>query len=62
MHLLNNQVRALLYGQAQDDLSFASTNATNSGIVVVASAGNSSDRPYIVGSPSSGFGYHAWNW
>jgi subtilisin family serine protease len=41
------------YGQAQDDLSFASTNATNAGIVVVASAGNSSDRAYIVGSPSS---------
>lgn len=41
------------YGQAQDDLSFASTNAVNSGIVVVASAGNSSDRPYITGSPAS---------
>jgi subtilisin family serine protease len=41
------------YGQREDDLSFASTNATNAGIVVVASAGNSSDRPYIAGSPSS---------
>jgi subtilisin family serine protease len=41
------------YGQKEDDLSFASTNAVNSGIVVVASAGNGSDRPYIVGSPSS---------
>lgn len=41
------------YGQQEDDLGFASTNAVNAGIVVVASAGNSSDRPYIVGSPSS---------
>jgi subtilisin family serine protease len=41
------------YGQQQDDLSFATTNAVNGGIVVVTSAGNSSDRPYIVGSPST---------
>jgi subtilisin family serine protease len=41
------------YGQREDDLGLASTNAVNGGIVVVASAGNSSDRPYIVGSPSS---------
>src|SRR6266849_4561658 len=41
------------YGQAEDDLSEASTNAVNFGVVVVASAGNSADRPYIVGSPST---------
>ncbi len=41
------------YGQRQDDLSFASANAVRMGVVVVASAGNSADRPYIVGSPSS---------
>src|SRR6266702_4633035 len=41
------------YGQAEDDLSEASTNAVNFGVVVVASAGNSADRPYIVSSPST---------
>ncbi len=41
------------YGQIQDDLSFASANAVKAGVVVVASAGNSADRPYILGSPSS---------
>jgi hypothetical protein len=41
------------YGQIEDDLSFALANATKAGSVVVASAGNSADRPYIVGSPSS---------
>lgn len=41
------------YGQVEDDLSFASANAVKMGVVVVASAGNSADRPYIVGSPSS---------
>jgi minor extracellular serine protease Vpr len=41
------------YGQAEDDLSEASANAVRSGVVVVTSAGNSADRPYIVGSPSS---------
>ncbi len=41
------------YGQRQDDLSFAAGNAVRMGVVVVASAGNSADRPYIVGSPSS---------
>lgn len=41
------------YGQAEDDLSEASANAVRFGVVVVASAGNSADRPYIVGSPSS---------
>ena len=41
------------YGQEEDDLSEASANAVRFGVVVVASAGNSADRPYIVGSPSS---------
>jgi subtilisin family serine protease len=41
------------YGQIEDDLSLASANAARFGVVVVASAGNSADRPYILGSPSS---------
>ncbi len=41
------------YGQIEDDLSLASSNAARLGVVVVASAGNSADRPYITGSPSS---------
>jgi len=41
------------YGQSEDDLSEASANAVRAGVVVVASAGNSADRPYITGSPSS---------
>jgi subtilisin family serine protease len=41
------------YGQKEDDLSEASANAVHAGVVVVASAGNNGDRPYIVGSPSS---------
>ncbi len=42
------------YGQDEDDLTQALNNASGLGVVVVASAGNSADRPYIVGSPSSG--------
>lgn len=41
------------FGQQEDDLSFAAQNAVDAGVTVVASAGNSADRPYIVGSPSS---------
>ena len=41
------------YGQKEDDLSEASANAVHAGVVVVASAGNSGDLPYVVGSPSS---------
>ncbi len=41
------------YGQAEDDLSEASANAVRAGVAVVASAGNSSDRPYIAGSPAT---------
>jgi minor extracellular serine protease Vpr len=41
------------YGQEQDDSAFAADNLVHAGVVVVASAGNSADRPFIVGSPSS---------
>ena len=41
------------YGQIQDDLSQASQNAVNLGVIVVTSAGNAADRPYIVSSPST---------
>jgi subtilisin family serine protease len=41
------------YGQIEDDLSGASANAVRAGVVVVASAGNSADRPYITGSPAA---------
>ncbi len=41
------------YGQIQDDLSLASANAVEAGVVVVASAGNSADRPFITGSPAA---------
>jgi subtilisin family serine protease len=41
------------YGQIEDDLSLASAVAVRYGVVVVASAGNSADRPYISGSPAS---------
>jgi subtilisin family serine protease len=41
------------YGQAEDDLSEASQNAVGMGVMVVTSAGNSADRPYIVSSPST---------
>jgi minor extracellular serine protease Vpr len=41
------------YGQEEDDLSFAAQAAVDLGVTVVASAGNSADRPYITGSPAS---------
>jgi subtilisin family serine protease len=41
------------YGQVEDDLSEASANAVRLGVVVVTSAGNRADRPYITGSPGS---------
>jgi subtilisin family serine protease len=44
------------YGQIEDDLSQAAANAVALGVVVVASAGNSANRPYIVGSPSTWLG------
>ncbi len=36
----------------EDDLSLAATNAVKLGVVVVTSAGNGANKPYIVGSPS----------
>lgn len=48
-----NMSLGLSYGQREDDLSEASANAVRAGVIVVASAGNSADRPYITGSPSS---------
>lgn len=44
------------FGQIEDDLTFSLQNAVDAGAVVVASAGNSANRPYIVGSPSIGLG------
>lgn len=41
------------YGQKEDDLSFACANAVRLGVVVVASAGNNGDKPFVLGSPSS---------
>ena len=42
------------YGPApDDDLSAAVQTATDAGTLVVASAGNSGDKPYISGSPAS---------
>lgn len=40
------------YGQIQDDSAQAVQNVVDFGVVVVASAGNSGDKPYVVGSPS----------
>jgi minor extracellular serine protease Vpr len=40
------------YGQPEDDSTFFTNQLTDLGIIVVASAGNSADKPYIVGSPS----------
>jgi len=42
------------YGSAfDDDLSYAVEQATAAGVLTVASAGNSSDKPYVVGTPSA---------
>ncbi len=41
-----------IYGQPEDDLTFFTNQAVAYGIIVVASAGNSGDKPYVVGSPS----------
>lgn len=40
------------YGQPEDDLTFFTNQAVSMGIIVVASAGNSANKPFIVGSPS----------
>ncbi len=42
------------YGDARwDDLSFAVNNASALGVLTVASAGNSADKPYATGSPAA---------
>ncbi|HZA94512.1 MAG TPA: S8 family serine peptidase, partial [Burkholderiaceae bacterium] len=41
------------YGQIEDDLTLASTNAVKLGVIVVIAAGNDANKPYIVGSPST---------
>lgn len=42
------------YGSRYDSSAVASDNASNVGVVVVASAGNNSDTNYITGSPATG--------
>lgn len=43
-----------VYGQAfDDDLSAAVDNATAAGVLTVASAGNSSNKPHVIGSPAA---------
>ncbi len=50
---LVNMSLGAFYGQAfDDDLSQAVENANALGVLTVASAGNTGDKPYIVGSPS----------
>ena len=44
------------YGQIEDDLSLASTNAVKLGVVVVAAAGNGANKPYVTGSPATAVG------
>lgn len=44
------------YGQIEDDLTLAAANAVKLGVVVVVSAGNSANLPYVVGSPSTAVG------
>ncbi|HWQ23262.1 MAG TPA: S8 family serine peptidase [Gaiellaceae bacterium] len=53
MHIVNMSLGAA-YGQPfDDDLSLAVDNATKAGVLTVASAGNSGDKPYATGTPSS---------
>lgn len=49
-----NMSLGAIYGQAfDDDLSAAVDGATAAGVLTVASAGNSSDKPYVTGSPAA---------
>jgi len=41
------------YGQRENPSVLAATNVSNFGVVVVVSAGNSANRPFITGSPST---------
>ena len=40
------------YGQKEDDTAEASANVVSLGVMVVASAGNSANRPYVTGAPA----------
>lgn len=40
------------YGQIEDDLTLASTNAVKLGVIVVAAGGNGANKPYVAGSPA----------
>jgi minor extracellular serine protease Vpr len=44
------------FGTADDPSAVAASNAAHDGVIVVASAGNSGQNPYITGSPASGTG------
>ncbi|MBL8057718.1 MAG: S8 family serine peptidase [Anaerolineales bacterium] len=44
------------YGQPEDDSTYFANQAVKAGAIVVASAGNGSDKPYIAGSPSTATG------
>lgn len=49
-----NMSLGALYGQAfDDDLSAAVDGATAAGVLTVASAGNSANKPYVTGSPAA---------
>ncbi|WP_193315333.1 S8 family serine peptidase [Nostocoides sp. F2B08] len=53
MHIINMSLGSP-YGQPfDDDLSAAVENATAAGVLTVASAGNSGDKPYANGTPSA---------
>ena len=53
MHLINMSLGST-YGQPfDDDLSLAVENATDVGILTVTSSGNSSDKPYVTGTPGA---------
>ncbi|MGA8048460.1 MAG: S8 family serine peptidase [Dermatophilaceae bacterium] len=53
MHIINMSLGSS-YGQPfDDDLSAAVENATTAGVLTVASAGNSADKPYANGTPAA---------
>ena len=41
------------YGQKEDSTAVAASNAAKAGVIVVTVAGNSGDKPYVLGSPAS---------
>ena len=51
--VINMSLGASYGNELVDDMSEASRNAVRAGITVVASAGNSNDIPFIVGTPSA---------